>query len=212
MGDDDTVNVLPRKTFLDTAVPFYMASSSSSDTAKEITIKVSDANNIEKVVTATLTGQTPVLIGTFLDCNTAYISGDDQTLVGDVFIAGSPSFTNGIPTTLSTTQAYIKATYGRTQQACVRVPANSKMIISSLYVRISRSNGSPSSAVVRLRVKLNGKSWFTLRPYLITTSSDINKTEQIVLGAGDLVEFTIDDVSDNDTSCNVEFEYQIVKI
>lgn len=211
MGNDDSVNVLPRKTFLDTATPFYMASSSASDTAKEVTIKVSDASNVEKTVIATLTGQTPVLLGTFLDCNSAYISGDDQSLVGDVFIAGTPTFTNGIPSTLSTTQAHISSAYGRTQQACVRVPTNTKMVISSLYARISRINGSDSSALLQLRVKPAGKSWFVLRPYLITTSSDINKTEQIVLKAGDLVEFTIDEVSDNDTSCNVEFEYQLIK-
>jgi hypothetical protein len=211
-ANDAGVNPLSRKTFPTATGILHMASTSASDTAKEITIVYSDANNFLRTISANLNGQTPVSLAvTALDANTAYISGDDQTLVGDVFITLNANFTLGVPNTLSDTICYIESSDGRSSQATIRVPADSRMTITNSYVAISRLNGSSTSARVDLRVKPLGGSWYVLRPYMTTSSLLIDTKEAIVLEAGTVAEFVIDSVSDADTNCVAIFDYEIVE-
>ena len=97
-------------------------------------------------------------------------------------------------------------------QSTYRVPLDERMVITNVYIALTRVNGSASSATVFMRHKEAGGSWHVIHPFLITTSNIIDKTEEITAGPGDFIEFTIDDVSDADTNCNVEFEYQLIKV
>jgi hypothetical protein len=213
LGDDTGVNVLSKKTFPTATGTLHMASTSASDTSKEITIVYNDANNTLQTISADLNGQTPVSLGvTALDANVAYISGADQALVGNVFISLNSSYTAGVPTTLSDSICFIKASDGRSAQATLRVPSNSKMIITNTYVAISRLNGSATSVRVDMKVKPSGGSWYVLRPYITTSSLLIDTKENIVLDEGCLIEFCIDEISDGDTNCVVIFDYEINQV
>ena len=214
MADDDGVSQLARKTFPSVSSTLYMASSSGSDTAKEITIIYNDANNVLREVSVDLNGQTSVDTGvTALDVNVAYISEPDGSLSGDVFFTLTDNFSaGGIPNTLSDTIAHISASNGRTQQATIRVPANSQLVIENIYIALTRASGSASSATVNLNYKPAGKAWFVLRPFICTTNNIIDKKESLVFGAGDFIEFSTDVVSDTDTSLSAIFKYEIVKL
>jgi hypothetical protein len=213
MANDDAINVLDRKTFPTATGTLHMASTNSGDTAKEITIVYCDANNIKRVVTGNLNGQTPVSLGvTAIDANTAFITEPNGSLLGDVYISLNSSYTSGVPTTLSDTICFIPQADGRSQQATFRVPNNTRMLLETVYITITRASGSPGSALIKLKHKPNGKAEYTLRPYSCTTSNIIDRKEDLVFEQGDLIEFTVANVSDTDTDVNVVFDYELLEI
>jgi len=212
LANDDGTNVVDRKTYNTSAQLIYISSTSGSDTSKDINMTLIDSNGIEQIVTTTLNGQTPVSTGiTGLDCNGAYLSSSDDTLVGDVYIFLSGDATSGIPDDDTEILAFVPLIYGKSQQATFRVPAGERMVITNIYISIIRASGSATSATIYFRVKEVGKSWNVIKPLLITSQNVINKSENILLNSGDFIEFTLADVSDTDTSCNIEFEYQLIR-
>ena len=209
LADDARSPRVDRKTFSTTADTIYISSSSASDNGIKITTIVNDSNNDLKQYETIISGQTPVSIGVSgLDCNTAFVSGDDQTLAGDVYITLGSDHTSGIPNDLTKVLAFIPQVAQRTQQATFRVPNGSKMIIDSIHCNIAVGTGN-ASAQLFLRVKPQNGSWYILRPYNLTTSSTIERNETIVLDEGTFVEFYMD-VSANDVDMTTIFRYQLI--
>lgn len=209
LADDDRSPRVDRKTFSTTADTIYISSSSASDNGIKITTIVNDSNNDLKQYETIISGQTPVSIGVSgLDCNTAFVSGNDQTLAGDVYITLGSDHTSGIPNDLTKVLAFIPQVAQRTQQATFRVPTGTKMIIDNIHCNIAVGTGN-ASAQLFLRVKPQNGSWYILRPYNLTTSSTIERNETIVLDEGTFVEFYMD-VSANDVDMTTIFRYQLI--
>ena len=209
LADDARSPRVDRKTFSTTADTIYISSSSASDNGIKITTIVNDSNNDLKQYETIISGQTPVSIGVSgLDCNTAFVSGNDQTLAGDVYITLGSDHTSGIPNDLTKVLAFIPQVAQRTQQATFRVPTGTKMIIDNIHCNIAVGTGN-ASAQLFLRVKPQNGSWYILRPYNLTTSSTIERNETIVLDEGTYVEFYMD-VSANDVDMTTIFRYQLI--
>jgi hypothetical protein len=186
-----------------------VSSSDVSDSGITITTIINDSNNDLRTIETVISGQTPVSIGSSgYDCNTAFVSGNDQTLAGDVYVTLGSDHTNGIPNDLNKVLAFIPQQSQRTQQATFRVPRNTRMIIDRVHSSIG-AGGSQASAVVNLRVKPENGSWYILRPYNITTSFSVEREETIVLNAGTYVEFFID-VNGSNIDSTTFFRYQLI--
>ena len=200
-ADDDLSGGVNRKTFKTSPAQIWIASSSGSDTGIDITFNYNDDNNIMQTTTVTLNGQSSVDTGVSgLDCNNAYVSSDD-TLAGNVYIQQLDDFSGGgLPNVTSNVLAYINPEHGKTQQATFRVPSDKKMIIRNVFSSLTRASGSATSADFNLRIKPNGQGWTIIRPHVMTNQTPINKTESIVLEPDTLVEYFIDNISDNDTT------------
>lgn len=207
----DSGSTYTRKTFATVAANLWVASTDNTDTA-EITLIVNDANNDLATVTVTLTGNTPVDTGvSALDCNTAYVSGADQTLGGNVWITNANNFTAGgraaDPTEV---MAFIPAGDNRTQQAAYRVPRDTTMVIRETHASMQAGTGQ-AAAKVKMLVKPPGGSWYTLRPYALTNQISLERPEVITLSAGTFVELVIDDVASNNTDTVVIFNYDLIR-
>ena len=209
LADDTRMPRIDRKNFSSSADTIYVSSSDVSDSGITITTIINDSNNDLRTIETVISGQTPVSIGSSgYDCNTAFVSGNDQTLAGDVYVTLGSDHTNGIPNDLNKVLAFIPQQSQRTQQATYRVPRNTRMIIDRVHSSIG-AGGSQASAVVNLRVKPENGSWYILRPYNITTSFSVEREETIVLNAGTYVEFFID-VNGSNIDSTTFFRYQLI--
>jgi hypothetical protein len=207
----DSGSTFRRKTFATVAANLWVASTNNTDTA-DITLIINDASNILNTVTVTLTGQTPVDTGvSALDCNTAYISGNLQTLAGDVWVTNANNFTvGGEPNDPTEVMAFIPAADGRTQQAVYRVPAGTTMVIREVHASMQAGTGQAAAKVKMLVCEPNG-SWYTIRPYALTNYIALERPEIITLPAGTFVECVIDDVASNNTDTVVIFNYDLIR-
>lgn len=204
-----------RKTFQTSSDTLYISSNNAADTNIEITMVINNGSNNIRTVTATtnaVDGRTPVNTGiTALDCNTAYVSGNNQTLTGDVYVVSGANITpaTGVPSDPTKVLAFIPQEDQRTQQSVFRVPFNAKMIIKRIYSTISAGTNS-ASATILLKVKSDSGSWLTIRPYLITTSIAADRVEGIVLEPNSLVECILSEVSGNNVNCLFNFDYELI--
>jgi hypothetical protein len=122
-----------------------------------------------------------------------------------VISAGTGGHNAGAITAISATSTLefckIIATNGQTQLCAYTVPFGKKIIITTIIVNISRSNGSACSGVVKVLVRDNGtRSWRSIRIYDVTNS--IVYTENIngiVLDALTDIKFRIQSVSEPST-------------
>jgi hypothetical protein len=207
----DSGSTFRRKTFATAAANLWVASTDNTDTA-DITLIVNDANNDLTTVTVTLTGQTPVDTGvSALDCNTAYVSGNLQTLSGDVWVTNANNFTaGGEPNDPTEVMAFIPEADQRTQQAVYRVPRDTTMVIRETHASMQAGTGQAAAKVKMLVCEPNG-SWYTLRPYALTNAFTLERPEVITLPAGTFIEFVIDDVASNNTDTVVIFNYDLIR-
>lgn len=215
MADDGFASRLAEKTFPSSAATLYMASDASGDTDIEVTVPYLNSSGVPLAVTSNLNSSdatTPVNLGvTALDCNRAFLSGDNETASGNIFISNNSSFTSGAPSTLSNTLAMIPAGYGQTQQAIDQTPAGYKYRIKRLIAYMARANGAAGSATIELQVKPSGGSWLVKREFFITTSQPVNKpVAGIVLDGLTQVRLKVTDVSDNDSNFFGEWHYDLV--
>ena len=210
----DSGSTFRRKTFATVAANLWVASTDNTDTA-DITLIINDASNALVTATVTLTGQTPVDTGvSALDCNTAYISGNNQTLAGDVWVTNANNFVapgagGGVPVDPTEVQAFIPAVDGRTQQVVYRVPANTTMVIREFHASMLAGTGQAAAKVKVLVCKPNS-SWYTLRPDLMSSNFSLERPERITLPAGTFVEVVLDDVASNNTDSTVIFNYDLI--
>ena len=213
LANDGFANRVARKTFKTTGAQIWIASDNSGDTSHDITIDYNDDANLIQTITVSLNGTTPVDTGVSgLDVFQAVLSSADDTLTGNVYIQHGNGFTSGVPDDGADVLAYISPTFAKTQHAVCRIPANKTMILDSLYLNITRTSGADGAAEVFARVKPSGGSWYILRSFLITTQSPINISGSIVLGAGDLLEFFVDNISDVDTNVDCSFGFTLVSV
>lgn len=205
----DSGSAFARKTFQATAANAWVCGTGAG--TQEITLIVNNASNELEAVTLNLNGTTPVDTGvSVLDCNTAFVSGPDETLGGDVWITNANNFTGlGVPNDPTEVLALIPEEDQRTQQATYRVPIDTKMIIKSLHAASSISVGQGRVAV-KLRIKPENGSWYTFRPYILSTSFLVERKELMTFSAGTLIEFFLND-SDNGTDTTVIFSYDLIK-
>lgn len=203
-----------RKTFLSaSSADVWVASNNAADTNVELTLIINDASNQLITRTVTLDGadaRTPVTVGVqALDCNVAFVSGNNQQLVGDVYINSTSLFTAGVPDNAADVFAFVPAADQRTQQATFRVPSNARMVVVNVHSTVTAGTASGAGRVV-LRVKPPNGSWFTLRPYAVTSNVALERNEIITLEPDTLVEFLLDDVSGNDVTNLVLFGYDLI--
>jgi len=204
-----------RKIFQTSSDNIYISSNNAADTNIEITMIINDENNSIRTITANTNaadGRTPVDTGVLaIDCNTAFVSGNDQTIAGDIYVVSGANITlaTGVPSNPTKVLAFIPVGDQRTQQSTFRVPSNAKMIIKNIYATVSAGTATGSTSVI-LRVKEDGKSWVTIRPYLVTSSFQTARSENIVLGPNTLVEYIIDEVSGNNINSLFNFDYELI--
>lgn len=211
-----------RKTFATVASPdVFVASTAIADNNIEITLVVNDDTNDLATVTVTtggVDGTVPVTPATpqpTLDCNTAYVSGPDQNLTGDVWIMRSNNFGAGAsPGEPSLgfegdVLAFIPADDQRTQQATYRVPANTTMVVREVHAASAITTGNGRTSL-KMRVKAPGESWYTLRPYIMSTNFVLERPEVMTFSAGTFIEFFLDGVS-NGTDTTVIFNYDLIR-
>jgi hypothetical protein len=212
-----------RKTFATAAsANVWVASTAIADQNIEITLVVNDDTN-DLVTTTVATGgidgtapQTPTTAQPALDCNTAYLSGPNQTAQGDVWIMRSNNFgaggaAAGEPSVgfEGDVLAFIPAGEGRTQQAVYRVPASSTMVVREVHAASAISTGNGRTSL-KMRVKPPGGSWYTLRPYIMSTNFSLERPEIMAFAAGTLIEFFLESVA-NGTDTTVIFNYDLVR-
>jgi hypothetical protein len=202
-----------RKTFQTVANNIFVASNNVADAGVEVTLFINNATN--NLVTATVTldgadGRTPVDTGiSGLDCNTAFVSGNNQTLAGDVYVTSGSDFTDGVPNNATTVLAFIPVGDQRTQQAVFRVPDDQTLIINNVHSTVTAGTANGATTVVFRILPPNG-SWYTLRPYNVSTSIGLERKEVIALDPGSLVEFYIEDVEGNNLNTLVLFNFNLI--
>jgi hypothetical protein len=60
-------------------------------------------------------------------------------------------------------------------------------------------------------VKNVGGVWRVIRPFFTTTGSSVETKERLILDAGAVVQgYMTTDVSDSDTQCIFEFDYELI--
>jgi hypothetical protein len=210
----DSGSTFRRKTFATVAANLWVASTDAGDTSIQITLVVNNASNALETITVTtdaVDGTTPVDTGvSALDCNTAYISGNNQTLAGNVWVTNANNFTvAGVPVDPTEVMAFIPAADGRTQQVTYRVPFDTTMVIREVHASMQAGTGQ-AAAKVKMLVCEPNESWYTLRPYALTNYISLERPELITLPAGTFIEFVIDDVAANNTDTVVIFNYDLI--
>jgi len=215
MADDTFANVLDTKTFPASAATLYIASDNAADTDLEVTVVYLDANLVKREKVINLDGtdaRTAVSLAVSgIDSNRAFLSGDNETAAGNIYVANNASFTAGVPSTLSNTLCMIPIGYGQTQQVTDTVPAGKKRRIKRVIAYVSRASGAAGSAVVHFRIRLPSGSWRVIRDYAITTSSPLNKeVAGMVFPEGTQIVMRVNDVSDTDTTVFADFHYDDV--
>lgn len=204
-----------RKVFATVAQNVWVASTAAG--TSQITLILNDASNNLVETTVTLNGTTPVDSGvSALDCNTAFVSGADQTLAGDVWIMRSNNFGGGgapagEPSVGSEADvlAFIPQADQRTQQVTYRVPANTTMVVREVHAAMKVGTGQGKSKL-KARIKPSGGSWYTIRPYILTDSFTLERPELITLSAGTFLEFFLDEVGTNGSDTTVIFNYDLI--
>lgn len=210
----DAGSSFARKTFTTVAANLWVASTDAGDTSIQITLVVNNASNALETITVTtdaVDGTTPVDTGvSALDCNTAFVSGPDETLAGDVWITNANNFTLGVPNDPTEVLAFIPAADGRTQQATYRVPASTTMVVKNVHASVTAGTNNGAEFIL-MKVKPPGGSWYTLRPYNLTTAVGLERDELMTFQAGTFIEFCLDDTGGNGLNTTVIFNYDLIQ-
>lgn len=133
----------------------------------------------------------------------AVLSGSNGKNVGEITITQETDTTNVfavVPTT------------GRTTIGCTTVPKDKIYAVKRIRGSIVRANGSPGSATVIMYTREPGGSWNGDRVFELQTGASVDfKLEgAMVFVEGTDIKFTVGDVSDNGTVCEVAMEtYEI---
>ena len=189
----------------------YMAST-AADT-QDITVEYIDTNGYRQEVTVALTGTTPVSLGvTAVEVVRAYNS-DNTTLTGQVDIATANNFTSGSADNQSEIVAVIPAADNQTQQLMDRVPVGKVFILETLRVEILRDNAGAASILAAFQIRVNGTTWRTISPLLVTSSAPTQvDLRGVVLTAETDFRVRIRDVGTNGTSVKGILSYHEVDV
>ncbi len=212
-ADDTLSNRQATKTFPSAAATLYMASDNAGDTAT-VSIEYLDSSGNSQSVSAALTGQTAVNLGvSALDVNRAYLSGDDESNAGNIYISHDADWTSGVPDDLTQTLAFIGIGYGQTEQCIYRVPTGKRAILIGSVIGIARANGADGSAVIQLVTKEASGSWLVKRHWHLQTGNGIYlHLKGLTLDAGGIFKMHVNGVSDNGTNITGEVHYYLVDV
>lgn len=210
-ADDGIVTRANTKTFPTSAVTPYFVSSSASDTSVSLKVSYIDSDGFDKVATIALNGRTGVSLGdTALDVNRISVSGSTAAL-GIIYAATANNFTLGLPTTPSEVLASAPIGYNQSQLSHFTVPKGKTLIIKDYSAYISRANGSAGSADLTLRIKEFGGVSKVKREFFPTSAVPIVKSAaNIVVPERSQIVWQLDDVSDGDTQCSIDWDYELV--
>lgn len=212
-ADDTLATRSDTKTFPTTASVPFLASSSTSDTSVTVEVSYLDADGIARTASVSLTGQTPVSVGSSaLDVNRMVVTSATGA-VGTVYCTTANNYTSGVPNDVTQVLAIMQPGYNQTQQSHLTVPASKKLIIKGYDLYIARASGAAGSATVTLNIKASGTAEVIKREFFPTTSAPIIKTgSNIVVEPLSQIVWTLEDVSDNDTNCSCTWDYELVDI
>lgn len=214
-GDDDEVPRLNKRVFTTTPSNFYIASDNALDTSLTFEVHGIDENGDFLVIQATTdatNGQTPVNIGYGLDLNFMFINMPDGDPQGNIYITNADNFLLGLPVNPSQVLVFTPQGYGCSPQCMLRVANNRQVVINKIILTLSRAGGASGSAIIHCRAKRAGGSWIVVREWHIQTGTAVLPTNNMVFGAGDIVEMELFDVSDNDTSLGAELHFTYVDL
>jgi hypothetical protein len=213
----DTLSVrADTKTFPTSASTFYIASDAVADTSLAVTIDTIDSTGAavtQVVTTDASSGRTPVaLTGSLLDVNRAFLSGNNQTNTGNLYIITANNFAaGGTPNTPSQCVAFIPIGLGQTQQCSYTVPLGYRLRIKRVVVFMARLSGAAGSAEIQLLTRNAGGSWLTKREFFITVGTPVNElVSGLVFNAGAQIVFRLVDASDSDTNISAEFAFDLL--
>lgn len=210
----DDLSGSPTKTFPTSAATLYIASDAAGDTSLEFTCDVILADGSLSQVTVTTDasdGTTPVSLGVSgLDCNRAELTGDGQSHSGNIYVQQGSAFTSGVPDTAGDVLAFIRATYGQTEQTHYTVPLGKTCRPKRASINVARSSGALGSAEMRFWVRKAGKSWVVKRNWFFATGEHEKVLTGIVLPARSQMRVDVESVSDTDTNISAEIDFDLV--
>lgn len=120
-------------------VTFYIVSSSASDTS-DAKVWLVDENGDETIKDVTLTGTTPVSIGSYIHCNMIMYLGGYTQNIGDIFVstksdAGTPLIiTNKV-------QAHVAIGNGHGNNPCQLCPNHEVYVFAGIDLTTDKSDG-----------------------------------------------------------------------
>ena len=150
-------------TYIDPVVPVTLFAS-SSDTGDEQVVEVQglDANWEMQTAYVTLNGRTPVVMNNTLWIRVfRAINRGTTNFAGDIYIAESDVYTNGVPDTPAKWKAKITIGFNQTLMAMYTVPVGKIGYISNFYSTIYQIGSNPAqtekAGVQCLRIRPNGE-------------------------------------------------------
>ena len=176
-------------TYLTSGTTLNLTSDNVNDTTQIIWVTGLDANWDNVTAWATLTGTTPVQIGTAL--NWTHIQeiwqvSAEPACLGDVYVAiDGASYTAGIPDTLAEIQGYVDfkstASPNTTQQCFTIVPRHHQGLIYNIMGVIGPTGGSASEVALEVSELANNATvdnpswmpWRKLADLTLTTTAGV---------------------------------------
>lgn len=209
--------------FTEIAQPYYISSSSASDTEPitvELITEMPNGLYLRELVTVTLQGQSKLAIPTQFPCvasNRAFNFGSSE-LLGDVYIYEDDTLSDGVPDTPSKVRSKIIIGNGQTQQAVYTVPEaleDGRYVMSADFVRwqgsLVRNNGS---CLFKIFVAEKGKvkrvqSTRALNASLVS-GADFRPDAPLVIGAGADVWVEASEASNNNLTIEAGFVVRLI--
>lgn len=131
-----------------------------------------------------------------------------------VLTAGSTGSNEGViivEPTVTAANVFVSVPIGfnQSQIGAFTVPAGKSLIVKRIRVHITRASGAAGSATITLRAREPGGVYRAVKVFEVQTGGGISYTvfSGDVYEAGTDLKFRIDQVSDNDTIAEGEFEY-----
>lgn len=187
-------------------------SSNGNDTsagtgARTIIIEGLDASFDFQSETIIMNGITAVTsVGIYSRVNRAYVvtAGTGAENAGDITIRHT--------TTTANVFAVVPATQNQSTVAAYTIPNNNTGYIKSIYILMTRANGSNGSAEVSLRIREPGGVYRAVRYYTISNAlaGEPPLKIPIIVPAQSDIKISVEDVSDNTTEITAEFEILLI--
>lgn len=132
-------------------------------------------------------------------------AGSNEGNLGTISVTGAT--TGSVYTT-------VRSGLNQSSDCVYTVPAKHNLLIRSLRVGITRSQGEPGSAFVTFRVRdAPGGVFRSIRQFDLSHASNVVSADPgIVLGPATDLKFRVESVSDNNTTANAQFEGQLIQL
>ena len=168
------------------AATLYISSTNSGDTGVEVTVDYIDADGAEHTVVGNLDGADSTIFVSLgvegIWVNRAYISGDDVTLLGTVYISRDNTDVggNGIPDDTGDILGVISPEHNQTMQAFYYIPTVQKTgrTLSGAYIigwEVDLTKNATAWANVTLRQWQSGRSKRTIEERGVTAGNGVRR-------------------------------------